>query len=124
MRLQPTNTQQKTGDNMLIELLDKSSDTVGLIGVILLLIAYYLLSVNKMSAMSYSYQILNLLGAVFILFSLMFHWNLSSTVIEVAWIIISFIGIYRISKEQNTKPSNLYVLKQDENKCSTDCSTH
>ncbi len=81
---------------MLLHLLEKSSDGVGIIGVVLLLIAYYLLSTNKMSAQELNYQLLNFIGAVLILFSLFFHWNTASVLIETAWIIISLIGIYRI----------------------------
>ena len=82
------------------DLLARIPDAIGLFGVVLLLIAYYLLSVNKMSADSISYQMYNLIGAILILISLFFHWNLSSVVIEIAWIIISLIGIYRIIKER------------------------
>lgn len=74
----------------------KASDIVGLLGVILLLIAYYFLNVNKLSALSLIYQLLNLIGSGLILFSLMFDWNLSAVVIEVSWMLISLIGIYRI----------------------------
>lgn len=71
------------------------SDPVGMIGVILILIAYYYLSIGRMIADSMLFQFLNFLGAWLILYSLFFHWNLSSVVIEVAWVIISMIGMYR-----------------------------
>lgn len=74
----------------------KISDPVGIVGVILILIAYYYLSIGRWIADSLKYQWLNFLGAWMILFSLYFHWNTSSVLIEVAWIIISLIGIYRI----------------------------
>lgn len=80
---------------MIVELFEKSADTVGIIGVIFLLLAYFLLSTNKISSQSLSYQLYNLFGASLILFSLFFSWNLSAALIEVAWIIISLIGIYR-----------------------------
>lgn len=81
---------------MLYDILLKTADAVGLIGVVLLLIAYFFLSTGRWIADSLNYQIYNLIGAVLILYSLCFHWNLSSVVIEIAWVIISFIGIYRI----------------------------
>lgn len=87
---------------MIYELLEKASNTVGLLGVCLLLIAYFLLSTNRMSAQSISYQLYNLAGAVLILFSLCFHFNLASFVIELAWITISLIGIYRITRVNKT----------------------
>lgn len=78
------------------DLLSEIADPVGLIGVILLLIAYFFLSTGRWLSDSLTYQINNLLGAFLILYSLYFHWNLSSVVIEIAWIVISLIGIARI----------------------------
>ncbi len=78
------------------ELLLKISDPIGIIGVILILIAYYLLSVGRWVADSFIYQFLNFIGAWMILFSLYFHWNTASVLIEVAWIVISLIGMYRV----------------------------
>ncbi len=80
------------------DILLEISDGVGIVGVVLILIAYYYLSVGKWISDSMIYQVLNFLGAWLILFSLYFHWNLSSVVIEVAWIIISLIGMYRVVK--------------------------
>jgi hypothetical protein len=74
------------------------SDYVGMLGVILILIAYFGLSMGRLMSDTMTYQTLNCLGAWLILFSLYFHWNLSSVVIEVAWIIISFMGIWRLKK--------------------------
>lgn len=73
----------------------KISDPVGMTGVIAILIAYYLLSVGRWAADSLRYQVINFVGAWLILFSLFFHWNLSSVVIEIAWLVISLIGICR-----------------------------
>ena len=81
---------------MIHDLAAKAADIVGIIGVILLLIAYYLLNTNKLSANGMTYQLLNCIGASFILFSLFFDWNTASVLIESAWIVISLIGIYRI----------------------------
>jgi len=78
------------------ELFYRVSNPIGLIGVVLLLIAYFLLSTGRWNSDSYHYQIYNLIGAILILFSLFFHWNLASFSIEFAWVIISLIGIVRI----------------------------
>lgn len=80
--------------NFLYEL----ANPIGMVGVIIILIAYLYLSTGKWIADSFKYQILNFLGAWLILFSLFFHWNLASVVIEIAWILISVIGIYRVIK--------------------------
>jgi hypothetical protein len=72
------------------------SDYIGMTGVILILIAYFFLSTGHWIADSYRYQFLNFIGAWFILFSLFFHWNTSSVTIEIAWVLISFGGLYRL----------------------------
>jgi hypothetical protein len=79
----------------MLGLIEQASNTIGIIGVILVLIAYYLLNTDKINALDMRYLLLNLIGSVLILVSLMFHWNLSSVIIEIAWIAISLIGIYR-----------------------------
>ena len=71
------------------------ANPVGIIGVVLILIAYLFLSTGRWIADSFKYQVLNFLGAWLILYSLFFYWNLASVTIEVAWIIISVIGLYR-----------------------------
>lgn len=76
------------------------SDYIGLIGVVLTLVAYYLINVGKVSSMNLTYLLLNLIGSCMLLFSLLFHWNLASVVIEIAWISISFIGMIRFYKAQ------------------------
>lgn len=72
------------------------SNSVGMLGVVLILIAYYFLSVGRWSAKQMMFQFLNFLGAWFILYSLYFHWNTASVTIEIAWIIISIVGMARI----------------------------
>ena len=78
------------------DLLVVIANPIGLLGVVLVLIAYFFLSTGRWIADSLYYQIYNLVGAVLVLYSLYFHWNLSSVVIEIAWITISFIGLFRI----------------------------
>jgi membrane-bound ClpP family serine protease len=72
------------------------SDFVGMTGVIIILIAYFLLSTERWDSQNIIFQLANFIGAWMILFSLFFHWNLSSVIIEIAWIIISAVGIFRI----------------------------
>lgn len=80
---------------MLVEMLSRASDTVGLIGVGCILTAYYLLNANRIDSKKLTYQLLNFVGAWLILFSLFFHWNTASVVIEIAWISISTMGIHK-----------------------------
>ena len=108
---------------MLLEILSKTSDVVGdvvgIVGVVLLLIAYYLLNTHQMSAKSMNYQVLNLFGALFIIFSLCFHWNTASALIEVSWVIISVIGMYHVVKSRKAlkaQGANLYAFESSKKK--------
>lgn len=104
-------------------LLNEFADHIGLIGVVLTLIAYGALSIGKIDSESFSYSFMNFLGSWLILVSLIFHWNLSSFVIEVAWILISMIGMYRFFMNRNNSKkkvnqSNLYVISNQDRKAS------
>ena len=83
------------------------ADVVGIIGVVILLLAFFLLSTNKLSSKSPRYQWCNLIGASLILYSLIFSFNLASVMIEIAWVTISLIGLYhnRIASKKNSKSS-------------------
>nr|VFJ74703.1 MAG: hypothetical protein BECKFM1743A_GA0114220_107932 [Candidatus Kentron sp. FM]VFJ75025.1 MAG: hypothetical protein BECKFM1743C_GA0114222_108202 [Candidatus Kentron sp. FM]VFK21934.1 MAG: hypothetical protein BECKFM1743B_GA0114221_108271 [Candidatus Kentron sp. FM] len=70
-------------------------DTIGVVGVVLMLAAYFLLQVGKIASVSFSYSFLNLIAASMILFSLFFDWNLPSVIIEGCWVLISAYGIYK-----------------------------
>ncbi|HEV8368252.1 MAG TPA: hypothetical protein VGQ39_09905 [Pyrinomonadaceae bacterium] len=69
-------------------------DFVGNIGVALMMIAYLLLQLNKLSN-GLVYSVVNALGASLVVVSLLVNFNLSAFLMEVFWILISFVGIYR-----------------------------
>ncbi len=79
-------------------------DLAGNIGVVLMVIAYLLLQLGKLSSSAVSYSLLNALGAVLVIISLMFHFNLSAFLMEAFWLLISLIGL--------TKPLILRVKAQ------------
>lgn len=70
-------------------------DLVGNIGVILLILAYLMLQLNKLSSHGLAYSLLNAIGASLLIVSLLFNFNLSALVIEVFWVLISLLGIYK-----------------------------
>lgn len=75
-------------------------DAVGLVGVFLILLAYFLLQTEKISSDQLTYPVLNLMGAALILISLTQTFNLASFVIEVCWIGISVYGIVKILRRR------------------------
>lgn len=91
-------------------------DMVGLVGVSCILVAYYLLNAGRISSKSLSYQLINFCGAWLILFSLFFHWNTASVVIEIAWISISTMGMVKIYQSRKNAPfeghQNLRLIKK------------
>jgi hypothetical protein len=74
-------------------------DFVGFSGAIAILIAYFLLQ----AAESLIYSLLNLIGAILILFSLANAWNLTAVFIEIIWLGISLFGVLKWYKESYSK---------------------
>jgi hypothetical protein len=70
-------------------------DLIGNIGVVVLIIAYLMLQLDKLSSNGLAYSLLNAIGAACIVISLLGNFNLSAFIIEVFWVLISFVGIYR-----------------------------
>jgi len=71
------------------------ANIIGIVGVILTLVAYYFINIGKWQTSKLSYIMCNLVGSSMLLYSLLFYWNLSSVLIEIAWISISLIGLAR-----------------------------
>lgn len=70
-------------------------DLVGNIGVVVLLITYLMLQLNKLSSDGLAYSVLNAVGAGLIVVSLLYDFNLSAFMIEVFWVLISLFGVYK-----------------------------
>lgn len=92
------------------EFLASIANYVGLFGVGLCLLAYYLITSGKIKSNSLVFQLLNFFGAGLLLFSLCFHWNLASVIIQIAWMTISVIGMVKNctrSKSTKNKQNNM-----------------
>ena len=70
-------------------------DIVGVTGALLIVTAYFLLQTEKISNQSPSFSIINALGALLILFSLCFEFNLAAFFIEFFWLLISVYGVWK-----------------------------
>lgn len=70
-------------------------DLVGNVGVVTLMVTYLMLQLDKIRSADLSYSVLNAAGASLIVVSLVFDFNLSAMLMEVFWVLISFIGIGR-----------------------------
>ncbi len=75
--------------------LEVSADAMGLCGVVVVLLTYLLMQLNRLSQTGWLCSLLNFVGSICIAVSLMQHWNLPSFIIEVAWAVISLLGLVR-----------------------------
>ena len=70
-------------------------DLLGNTGVVMVIGTYFALQTGRMSVNDRVYSLLNAMGAVLILMSLMIDFNLSSFIIEIVWFSISVYGLMR-----------------------------
>ena len=78
-------------------------DALGTIGVVLILIAYGATMAGRMQVTDLRYSLANAIGAAAILVSLFYSFNLASFLIEIAWLIISFYGLWRALSSRSDK---------------------
>ena len=71
------------------------SNVVGVAGVALIALMYFLLQADLVDADRPVFSALNALGAVLIIFSLWIHWNLPSVIMEGFWLAISVYGLVK-----------------------------
>ena len=74
------------------------ADIVGWIGSVALTIAYVLISRNKISAQTYLYQGLNLLGSICLIVNSTYYGAYPSTALNVVWVGIGIFALYNIAK--------------------------
>ena len=81
--------------------IDSISDIVGILGVGLVIVAFLFVQLERITPKSGVYLYSNFWGSVMLLFSLYYHWNLASVIIEVLWLLISIYGIikFRFNKK-------------------------
>lgn len=72
-------------------------EIVGILGVLVYIGAYLALQLGLVGGQTYIYAALNLTAASAVLFSLSDAFNLSSAMIQLSWIAISLIGIFRLA---------------------------
>jgi len=70
-------------------------DLMGNIGVAVIILSYLALQLERVDSRSIRYSMLNGVGALLVIFSLMFEFNLSAFIIEAFWVLISVLGIIR-----------------------------
>ena len=74
------------------------ADIVGWIGSIALTTAYVLISRNKITAQTYLYQGLNLLGSICLIVNSTYYGAYPSTALNIVWVGIGLFALYNITK--------------------------
>jgi Flp pilus assembly protein protease CpaA len=75
-------------------------DTIGWVAMILILIAYCLITYGKVTSKSISYQALNFFGAALFVVNLCHHKAWPSVVLNVIWALIALSGFWLIYQKR------------------------
>ena len=81
---------------------DEFHSILGLGGAIMVVCSYLMLQLDRIASESISYSLLNAVGAGLILYSLVFDFNLAAVIIEVFWVMISMIGVWKYLRGRHT----------------------
>ena len=76
------------------------SDVIGIIGVGFVIMAFFLVQLEKTTPNSPFYLYSNFWGSTMLLFSLFYHWNLASVIVEVLWLLITIYGIIKLRSKR------------------------
>jgi hypothetical protein len=83
-------------------------DGVGLLGVLLVLLAYGLQQARRMDGHGLAFPLTNGVGALLILVALAYEPNLSAIAMELAWLAVSLYGIVRALAERRAARRTAY----------------
>jgi len=79
------------------------SNVFGWVGMLLLLVSYFLLSCRRIRPESRSYQLMNLFGALGILFNTYVNRAWPAAFLQFAWALISVYSLVRINLSKSRK---------------------
>ncbi len=73
-------------------------DAIGLCGVVLYVGAYAGLQLGKLGLADVRYTVLNAVGGLAVIFSLVWSFNLAAFVTQVCWLVFTIVGYLRTRK--------------------------
>ena len=80
-------------------------DLMGNVGVALMVGGYLLLQAEKIRSSDLSYSLMNGVGALLVLISLLYRFNLSAFLVEAFWLLISIYGLIKFAARPRAKES-------------------
>ncbi|QHE94560.1 hypothetical protein PI93_024185 [Pandoraea fibrosis] len=78
-------------------------DTIGIVGALTVVMAYFLNLHGTLSTAGYKYSALNLGGSLMIVYSLAYNPNPASLLIEIFWASISAYGLYKSYRNRGSR---------------------
>ena len=81
-----------------MSIIELGVETAGWAGALLILLGYALLSAGKVTGKSAAYQWLNVVGAAGFIVNGWYHGALPSAVLNVIWMLIGAVALWRIMK--------------------------
>lgn len=79
---------------------------LGWIGTIAYLLAYFLLSINKITANQFIYHLLNVAGAAGLTANALYYSDLPNIVVNVIWGLIAISALAVLSRKKKLKKQN------------------
>jgi hypothetical protein len=80
-------------------------DFAGNIGVTLMVLGYLLLQAERLRSSDLSYSLMNGVGALLVVVSLLYRFNLSAFLVEAFWFLISVYGLIKFAARPRAKES-------------------
>jgi hypothetical protein len=80
-------------------------EVVGWAGAVLILLAYMLISADKLSGQSRLFQWMNIVGAAGIAINAWWHSAWPAVALDVAWMIIGGVALWQILKKRGSSTS-------------------
>jgi hypothetical protein len=80
-------------------------EVAGWAGALLILFAYLLLSMGRLTGQSLTYQLMNIVGAAGFVINGWWHRALPSAALNVLWLLIGAIASWRILKKRGSSTS-------------------
>lgn len=79
--------------------LELIADILGWIGSFEVVLAYFMISYQKIDAKSSLYQLLNLTGAIFLIINTIYYGAYPSTFINIVWVGIAAIALLKTARK-------------------------
>lgn len=98
-------TAAAVGDAPLID--PMLAEIVGIGGTVLILGAYLALQAGWLRADGAAYSLVNMAGALMVILSLTAAFNSAALILEIAWVLISLIGLYRLWRRRAHEPASV-----------------